>query len=365
MHVICTQENLRNGLQIVSRIISGSNTLPILNNVLLKTENGLLKISATNLELAINTYIRCKVEEEGSVCVPAKTITDLISSLPSTNISLKKNEGVVLLETENYKTSIHSLPTEEFPLIPTIEKTAELIFSAPVLKQALESVVFAASTSETQPEISGILLKQSGQGVVFVATDRYRLAEHTSNVTIQGNFKDMIIPHKAAGEIMRLIGQGTGESKIQVSDNQISFVSDDTTVISRLIDGQYPGYTAIIPTEFNTVVTTNMKALLQALKTSGIFSRATNSVVISCDSGTQKLIVRASSSDVGESMVEIPSEIKGPDTTITFNYRYVTDALQILSGDEVELRVVSDAAPVIIAPKNNPHYLYLVMPIKS
>jgi DNA polymerase-3 subunit beta len=365
MRIICTQENLRNGLATVGRIISGSNTLPILNNILLKTENGLLKISATNLELAIHTYIRCKVEEEGVVCIPAKTVTDLVNNLPNTNITLEKQEGVLLITTEHYKTTVHTLPSEEFPLIPTIEKATELTFSAPELKHSLESVAFASSTSETQPEISGILLRQQKEQMMLVATDRYRLAEAKIHSQKDGLNKDAIIPHKAAMEIVRLLGQSTEEVSLTLSDNQIAFVSGDTTVISRLIDGQYPEYEAIIPTEFNTNATTSTKALLQALKTSGIFSRTTNSVVIRCEGKSQKIIIQSSSSDVGESVIEIPSTVTGPDTEVTFNYRYVTDVLQVFSEEEVELRIVSDSAPVIIAPRSNQNYLYLVMPIKS
>ncbi len=365
MKIICTQENLKNGLLAVSRIISGSNTLPILNNVLLKTENGLLKISATNLELAISTVIRCKVETEGSVCLPAKTITDLVTNLPAANIVLEKTASAVSIQADHYTTSLNSLPTDEFPLIPTIETSAEVTIPAQTLKEAMEAVVFAASTSETQPEISGVFLKKDDRGLVLVATDRYRLAEKVVAVSGSNQTKDLIIPHRTVQEVIRLIGQYQETITVQITDNQIAFTIQDTNIISRLIDGQYPEYGQIIPTEFNTTITTETKVLLQALKTSGIFSRTTNSVVLHCDTAKQEVVVKAASSDVGESVVEIPSKVVGPDATITFNYRYLTDALSVISTEQVELRIVNDTAPVIVAPEGDKNYLYLVMPIKS
>src|SRR5579885_1537174 len=158
MKVICTQENLKNGLQTVTRIINNSNTLPILNNVLVQTQNGLLKLSATNLEIAINTSIRCKIEEEGVLCIPAKIFSELVNSLPTQNITLEKINSDLHVKTDHYSSVIKGLSGDDFPLIPEVLQGSKLVVEAQELKSAFEQVVFAASTSETQPEISGIML---------------------------------------------------------------------------------------------------------------------------------------------------------------------------------------------------------------
>jgi len=355
---------LRNGLQTVSRIISNSNTLPILNNVLMKTENGLLSLSATNLEVGISTVIRCKIEEEGSICLPAKTFTDLVNNLPNTNITISSSEGEAVITTERYNTKVKTLPSEEFPLIPIIENAQKIAFSAGALKQALESVVFAASTSETQPEISGVLMSQSGNGVKFVATDRYRLAEKTL-AGLAGPQKNIIIPHKTALELSRILMGQADDVDMLLTENQIGVSAGDTQLVSRLIDGQYPDYQQIIPENFNATVSVAKNELSNALKTSGIFSRNTGSVAMKYDQAGQKLVVSAVSQDLGESTVELPAEVTGSDGSIILNYRYVLEAITAMAGDSIVLKVVNESAPVIFVPQGDTSYVYLVMPIKS
>jgi len=364
MKIICTQENLKNGILIVSRIISSSNTLPILNNVLLKVENGLLNLSATNLELAITTTVRCKVEQEGSLCLPAKTFSDLVNNLPNTNVTIESTDtGEAVINTDHYTTKVKTLPSDEFPLIPTIENGQNLSFAATDIKQALDSVVFAASTSETQPEISGILLTTQNGKQKFVATDRYRLAEKTLPGTVVS--KNIIIPHKTALELTRILSTQTGPVECVVTENQMAVTSGDTLMISRLIDGQYPDYQQIIPENFTATVSVSRQDLVNALKTSGVFSRGTGSVVIKYDADQQQLRVNATSHDIGESNVDLSAEVSGDSGNIVLNYRYVLDALTVMQAETVIIKVAGESSPVIFQPTSDSSYIYLVMPIKS
>ncbi len=302
MKVICTQENLKLGLQTVSRIISASSTLPVLNNVLLKTENGQLKISATNLEIGINTYTRCKIEKEGEVCLHAKTLLELVNNLPNQNITIEQEENDVLFSTENYSTKLKDYPSDEFPSIPEIESKSILKLPAEEIKHIFDSVIFAASTSETQPEISGVYLKIDEDTLTVTATDRYRLAENKIN----GKFKPyqaVIIPHRAAVEISRVLSGKPGDAELFLNENQAALKTDETEVVSRLIDGQYPEYSHIIPKEFNTTVSVNRQELINAVKTTGIFSQNTGSIVLEFLSETQELKISAVSHDIGESTV--------------------------------------------------------------
>jgi DNA polymerase III subunit beta len=364
MKVICTQENLRNGLQTVSRIISSSNTLPILNNVLLTTENGMLKLAGTNLEIAISTNIRCKIEQEGSVCLVAKTITELVNNLPNTNITIETTDTDAVITTEHYETKIKHLPAEEFPLIPRVDDATLISLDSGSLKTSLDQVVFAASTSETQPEISGVLWAGEKQVSTFAATDRYRLAEKT--VTLENNefSRRIIIPYRTVQELSRLLGTKTGPVNIYISDTQLAAVLEETTLVSRLVDGTYPDYRPIIPETTTTTVTIERSSFASALKTSGIFSRGVGSVTMNYNVDKQVVVISSQSHEIGESKIELPCQVQGTSGSVILNYRYVLDVLNNLSDETLIIKIIDDSAPVVFEPQGRTDYLYLVMPIK-
>lgn len=363
MKIICTQENLKNGLQAVSRIVGSSSTLPILNNVLLQTENGLLKISGTNLEVGISTYIRCKIEQEGGVCLAAKTILELVNNLPNENIVIEVGEAETSISTDRYHTKIKQLPVDDFPLIPKVSDGLEINIPADQLKSSLDQVVFAASTSETQPEISGIMASFSGNNLTLVATDRYRLAEKSQTFSGSGE-KKIIIPQKSILELSRLLANLSENVNLQVSDTQLAVTIGDTYVVTRLIDGQYPDYKQIIPSETGTVIGVDRSQLAQALKTSGIFSRGVGSVTMNYDAEKQVVQIASVSHDVGESVVDIPAEIDGDSGSVIMNYRYVLDVLNSVAAEVLMIQVINDSSPVVFRPQRVTDYLYLVMPIR-
>jgi DNA polymerase III subunit beta len=366
MKVICTQENLKAGLSMVGRIISPNNTLPILNNLLLKTENGQLKISSTNLEVAISTTIRCKTEQEGEVTVLAKTIQDLVNNLPNKNITLESKNNQVSLDAENYHTSLKTLPSEEFPLIPQIETKEVIRLDAGEFKTAIDQVVFAVSTNQTQPEISGVLLSLKNNILKIVATDRYRLAERKLSLEKDlAHSQEVIVPHKTMVELSRIIGGNKGQVEMVVNDTQISLGFEQTQIVSRLIDGQYPDYEQIIPQNFTTTITTEKHSLVNALRAGGIFSQNSSSVRLEFDPGKSVLTVIAESSELGKSVVELPSQIEGMGGFLVLNYRYILDSLSIISEDTVIIKITNDNSPSLILPEGRDNYIYLVMPIKS
>lgn len=365
MKVICTQENLKAALQTVSRIISSSSTLPVLSNVLLKTENGQLKVSATNLEIGINTFTRCKIELEGEICLHAKTLLEVVNNLPNQNITIIKEESSVLLATENYSTKLKDFPSEEFPVVPQVDTGSVLKLPSASIKSAVDSVIFAASTSETQPEISGLYFKLEPSLLTLTATDRYRLAEKKTPGSFTAH-QPVIIPHRAAQEISRVLAlRPESEAEIFMSENQAAVRIDDTEIITRLIDGQYPEYSHIIPKEFNTTVSINRADLVNAVKTAGIFSQNTGSIVMEFVSESQELKISAVSHDLGESTVRLPGAVDGESGSVFLNYRYVLDCLNSMVAEHVNLRIVDDSAPVIIQEADKTEYIYLIMPIKS
>lgn len=366
MKIICTQENLRNGLQQVSRIVGTSSTLPILNNVLLQTESGLLKISATNLEMGMTTSVRCKVELEGGICIAAKVLLDLVNNLPNENITIEVGEVETSVTTEHYQTKIKHISVEEFPSIPIIEDGVLISVSPSTLKEGLDSVSFAASSSETQPEISGVLGKFEGNKMTVTATDRYRLAEMSITVDLESGSADraVIMPQRSVLELSRLLATTTDSVQLNISSTQLAVSVNDTYLVTRLIDGTYPEYTQIIPTEHGTIVSIEHSQLLSALKTSGIFSRGAGSVTLVIDADNQSVKIMSASQGVGESVVDIPCEVKGTSGSVIMNYRYMLDLLTNTSPATLDIHIIDDTSPVVFRPQGKPNYLYLIMPIR-
>ncbi|MBI5530770.1 MAG: DNA polymerase III subunit beta [Candidatus Doudnabacteria bacterium] len=366
MKIICTQENLKAGLSTVGRIISSTNTLPILNNILLKTENGTLKISSTNLEIAITTQTRCKVEEEGEITVANKTFTELINSLPNKNLTLQAANGELKIETENYHTSVKTLPAEEFPLIPTVEKDKTFTIDTQELKKVINQVAFAASNNQNQLEITGVYMNLEGEELKVVATDRYRLAERKIKASNPKQSQaEAIVPQKAITELSRIIGNQKEQVEISLNENQISISLNETQIISRLIDGQYPDYKQIIPNNFYTTTTIPKQALASALKAAAIFAQSTNSVNFQFSPETQKLIITTESQELGKSEVELPSKIEGREGKVILNHHYVLDCLNNIDAENIVIKVIDDSSPSVIVQENNNEYIYLVMPIKN
>lgn len=363
MKIICTQDNLKAGLAQVSRVVGSSQTLPVLNNVLLQTENGQLKISATNLEMGISTIIRCKIEQEGGVCLSAKVLSDLVNNLPNENITIEVGDSETLVATERYQTKIKHLPVDEFPLIPSVEDAQSISVPANELKSSIDSVSFAASTSETQPELSGVLFKFEENKLTITATDRYRLGEVSMLVNNQLQ-QTVIIPQRSVLELSRLLATATDNIQLHISSTQIAVTVNDTYLVTRLIDGQYPEYAQIIPTESGTVINLQHKDLLSALKTSGIFSRGAGSIVIDYNVEKQIIQAKSSSQGVGESVIDVPAKITGNSGSVIMNYRYILDLLVNTQNDSINMHVIDDTNPVVFRPEANASYLYLIMPIR-
>lgn len=364
MNIICTQENLKAGLLTVGRIISPNNTLPILNNILLKTENGLLKIFSTNLEIAISTHIRCKVIEEGEITVFSKTFIELVGSLPNTNITLKTKNGELAVETEHYHTTIKTMPAEDFPVIPEPEGVVSIEVPGQVFKNAVSEVVFAVSTNQTQPEISGVYLEQEGNTLTLAATDRYRLAEKKITTLKNTQQYNCIIPQKTIIEISRIIGSQESNIELIFSGSQLFCKTENTQIISRLIDGQYPPYKDIIPQEFLIVIHISKQQLINALKAGGIFSQNTNSIKIQYNKENSLVLISSESQDVGKSEVSIPSQIEGESGELLLNHKYVLDALANMDTQNIIIKIINDSSPTVIVPEGKSDYLCLVMPIK-
>lgn len=364
MRVVCTKKNLNAGLITTSRVISPGNTLPVLNNILLKTEGGRLKLSSTNLEIAINTWVGGKIEEEGGLTVPARLVNDYINNLLTDKITLTTEKQNLFIQAEKAKTHIKGLSADEFPLIPQVGEEVFARVDGPSLQQAISEVVFATAFSETQPEISGVLFVFSGKTLTLAATDRYRLAEESLELDVApDNDRQFILPGRAVHELGRILTSGPVE--IFLSEGQAMFRSNDTELISRLIDGQYPDYKQIIPQNFITEAVVNRAALVQSLKAASLFATDNNNIELIFSPQTKQVIIKSQSSQAGDSEIFLESETTGPKNTIIFNFRYLLECLNNLKDEQVTLKLIDASSPAQIVPTKRSNYQYIVMPIKT
>jgi DNA polymerase-3 subunit beta len=363
MKLVCTKDNLKKGLFVVSRVVGSGNPLQVLNNILVKTDQGRIKLSSTNLEIGVNTWIGGKIEEEGALTVPARLINEYINNLPTDKVMLVAKENNLSVESENYHTNIKGLSSEDFPLIPQVLDDAYARVDANELRQALSETLWAASANETQPEISGLYFGFEDNKLRIAATDRYRLAERTVKLKDPVvNPKEVIIPSRTVSELYKILGLGLKDVEIYFSESQVLFKFDETELISRLIDGQYPDYRQIVPKAFTTEVLLPREEFMHALKAAALFAPESNNIQI--EVGKDSLTVAASSVQAGENVAKINAKVKGEVSAAIFNFRYLLDCLASLSEEQVVFKMINDASPALVSPQGRDDYFYIVMPIK-
>ncbi len=372
MKLICLQENLKQGLNITERIIGRNLTLPILNNILLSIDNNKLKISSTNLEIGINTWISGKIEKKGSITVPAKIISDFVNNLPNKKIELKVKNNQLSLKCEKLKAILNGLPSGDYPIIPKIKDEPIIKIKGSILRNNLSQVVEMASISESRPEISGIFIDFSNNSLKLVATDSFRLAEKITNLNQKiKKEQSVIIPQRTIQELIRILGEKDLNEKDQdqdieiiLSSNQILFNLENTQLISRIIEGQYPNYQQIIPDKTKTQIIIDKKDLISAIRIASLFSGKVNDIKILVSPKKSFLEISSKSADIGENKSQVAAEIEGEQVEVFFNYRYLLDGLNNIFSDKVILGLNDESKPVIIRPVGDNSYTYVVMPIK-
>jgi DNA polymerase III subunit beta len=363
MKLQVTQENLNRALSSVARVANSRGTLPILANVLIKTSNNRLSLSATNLDIAITHFIGAKVSEEGSITVPARLMQDFVGSLPEGVIELDLQDSKLHVTTDQYKSVVNGIVADDFPVMPAIKSGKNWKISSSLFKKALQQEVFAASTDETRPVLTGILLQTLDGKLNMAATDSYRLAEKR----LGANKEDvqLLIPASAMHDLLRILGDSEEELSITHNDQQVLFQVGDIELTARLVDGKYPDYRKLIPDSFSTSVTLKRGDFLSVTKVSSLFAReSAGSVTIEVDEGAGKLSIRSVASQLGENNATATAKVKGSGS-ITINSRYLLDALGAMTGEEVEFGFNGKLEPTLLRNPEAPDYQHVIMPLKS
>ena len=372
MKVTSLQENLARGLQIAGRAVSTRGSLPILGNVLLRTENGRLKLTATNLEVGINVWVPAKVDDEGAITVPAKLFTDFVNSLPPgpTELSLNVRTKTVHLKSGQFEANFKGLDAEEFPTIPMSPDKPTTKLTKSTLRRMIGEVAFVATTDDSRPVLTGVLTTFEGDKATMAAADPYRLSVRTAPLLskVEGKI-EVIIPARSLQEVQRIIDDSEDPVEIFITPNgsQVIFHTQEADLVSRVIEGQFPNYRQVIPTgKAATRITVQREDLLQATRLASLFARdSANMLRFQVDPSAQPpLVISATATEIGDQTAKVDATVDGQSTTIAFNSRFISDALSSITEPEIALELGGPLAPGVIKITGDDNYLHVVMPLR-
>ncbi|MCY4367203.1 MAG: DNA polymerase III subunit beta [Chloroflexi bacterium] len=375
MKLSCLQENLSRGLSIVGRAVASRATLPITQNVLLETDRSMLKLSATNLEIAMTTWIGAMIEEEGSITLPARLLTEFVNSLPSDRIDLEleAGSGVMQLVCGRAEAQIHGASADDFPPIPQVEEGVSASIGSQDLKTAISRVVFAAATEESRPVLTGVEAKLSGDRFTLAAADGFRLAvQHGTLAAPVAEEIGVIVPARTLNELSRLLGEQDDPVEIMMvpARGQVLFKVAGVEVVSQLLQGTFPNYDQLIPQNYDTRSVFDLQKLLRATRTAAIFARDGSNIIRlqmtppEEEGVAGKAVVSARSEEVGQNQGEVDTEaIEGGESRIAFNSKYLQDVLTVLDRGQVALETTTSSSPGVFKPIGSEDYVHVVMPM--
>ncbi|MCX6008252.1 MAG: DNA polymerase III subunit beta [Chloroflexi bacterium] len=371
MKLSCLQENLNKGLGIIGRAVATRTTLPITQNVLISTDQSQLKLAATNLEIAICSWIGAKIESEGSITIPARVFTEFISSLPSDVISLNLKHHTLEIKCGRYEARINGLDAADFPPIPQVGDGFSTKVLAEELKHAITQVAFAAATEESRPVLTGVQTEFEGGKMTMAAADGFRLAVHRNNLIEPVKEKvSMIIPAKAYHELNRLMTEPDQEVEITLNSqkSQVLFKLKNIEMVSQLIQGTFPNYSQLIPQTYGTKARIDVAEFQRAIRMASIFARDGSGiarVIITpgATAETGKVTISARADEIGDNVGEIDALVDGEAAKIAFNARYLADVLSVIKQAQVSLEVTTPSNPGVIRPVGVDNYDHVVMPM--
>lgn len=363
MRIECNAEKLKKALQDAERITGKNLTLPILSSILIVARDKSIKLRATNISLGIEIEVPAKVERDGVVAIQGALLSNLFSTINDPgNVTLEVIDQTVSITTRNSSFTVKSYSHEDFPTIPVIEGE-EMILPVKKFIDGIKSVYYSASLSDIKPEIASVYIYPDNTSLVYVATDSFRLAEKKIKSSVDRDFGGILIPYKNVVEIMKVIDDVPGDISIIFNKNQVAFSAPGLYLTSRAVDGIFPDYKQIIPTEFKTEATVLKQDLLNALKISNIFSDKFNQVTLNLRPGEKVFELASKNSDIGEHKTKIEGSFSGEDVELHFNYKYFVDCFQSISSDSIILKFNQSNRPMIISGANDTTFTYLVMPM--
>jgi DNA polymerase-3 subunit beta len=372
MKATVTQQHLAHGLGIVSRAVSPRSTLPVLSNVLLATDEGRLRLSATNLELGITCWIPAQIQEEGSVTIPARTLVDLVSTFPPDNVQLvlDTRTQTINLVCNSSVHDIKGIDAQDFPPMPVPDLTEGVDLNLSDFKEMIQQVAFAASADEARPVLQGVKMEVQEDLITLAATDGFRISVRKQALAnpIKQNFS-IIIPARAMSELARIAGESDKAVTMVVPQGrgQVIFHLKDTELVSQLIDGNFPDFRAIIPHGYKTRTTISTPAFLKACKQAEVIAREGNNVIrlniVPGETGIGSVEINAQTEETGKSDIQVEATIEGSGLLIAFNVRFLREVLDVVRTPNVALETNANNTPGVIRPVGDENFVHVIMPM--
>ncbi|MBI4297238.1 MAG: DNA polymerase III subunit beta [Chloroflexi bacterium] len=367
MKISCLQENLNKGLGTVGRAVATRTTLPITQNILLQTDQGRLKLSATNLEIAITCWIGANIEEEGAITVPSRLLTELVNSLPSerVDLSLTPRGRSLKISCARFQANLSGLDATDFPPIPQVGDGKTCRLDPEALRLAISQVAFAAATEDSRPVLTGIQMDFQGNSLTLAGADGFRLAvHHMVAATPLPEITAVILPARALSELHRLLAGEADPVEVAVNPNhsQVLFRMHNAEMVSQVIQGTFPNYQQLIPTSCTTRAMVDVEEFLRATKSAAIFARD-GSGIVRLHIKPGQMSVSARSEEIGDNEGEIDAQVEGPEAKIAFNSHYLLDVLGAMPGPQVTLETTNPSSPGVFKPVGADNYVHVVMPM--
>ncbi|SMB87498.1 DNA polymerase-3 subunit beta [Desulfonispora thiosulfatigenes DSM 11270] len=367
MKITISKENLLYGIQTVQKAISTKNTIPTLSGIKFKVENNRLYFTATDLEIGIECHVPIEAIEDGEIVLPARHLSELVRKLPDTKITINYLPEItgVEIKYDDSEVVLKGWPGDEFPLIPDFEGDYAFEINPNVLKNMIKQTIFATTSDDTRPIFTGALFEIENDHLKIITTDTHRLALRSGKVNVLNDQAiNVIIPGKTLSEVNRITKDEEELIKINGNTKQICFETEDTKIISRLIDGKFPNYRQVIPNDPKTFLKIKTKSLQHTVERANLFSNekdGTSVINLHIENGTLQV---TSQSELGKVEEKISVLDEGEPMTIAFNAKYLLDVLKVMDTEDLDFNLTGSLSPAIVKPGNHDNFIYVILPIR-
>jgi DNA polymerase-3 subunit beta len=363
MKLVCDGLDLSDAVQKVVKAVSTKAANPVLECIKLKAKEDYLLISSTDLELSIETKIRAEVKVEGEILVAGRLFADYVRRLNREQIELSLESKQLRISYMDSEGQFSCMGAEDFPALPAMDECDSFTIRSKDFKDLINKVIFSASVDDTRPILKGCLIETSKDRIVSVALDGYRLAMCNKNIVESTRDIKAVVPARALSEIAKFIGEDEALLTVYVQKNHIMIMVDSTTVISRLLEGEFINYKMIIPNDFTSSAIVDRLQFEESLERASILSKGDKNNLVKLDV-REKVMTITSNSEVGNIKENLSIVLKGKDILIAFNAKYFTDALKNITDEYITLNFNSAVTPCIIKPPEGDEYLYLLLPVR-
>lgn len=374
MWVTCLQENLAKGLATVGRAVAARATLPVTQNVLIQTDSGRIKLTATNLEIAISTWIGGQIESEGAITIPARMLTDFVNSLPAEKVEIEliaEPKGIHI-KCANFEATINGTDAAEFPPIPSVDDGPSITIPGDTLRGALERVVFSAATDDSRPALTGVNVDISEKALTLAAADGFRMSVEKAELADgPADGISCIVPAKTMSELQRLLTDPSGEVEFSITEarTQALFKMANVEVVTQLVQGTFPDYEKIMPVSHTTRADIDLQRIVQATRAASVFARDGSGIIRMVmtpgenGDGEGSVAVSSRAEEMGDNKGVLIAKVEGEESKIAFNARFLTDVLNVMRGDDVIVETTTPSSPGLFRSDKLAGYSHVIMPM--